>query len=36
MSEGIDWVLVLGEIVQMPGRQQRRNVKPGQPIRSRG
>jgi N-acyl-D-aspartate/D-glutamate deacylase len=33
--EGIDWVLVLGTVVQAPDGLQRENVRPGRPITGR-
>jgi hypothetical protein len=32
MAEGIEWVLVLGQVVQTPGGTQRTDVRPGRPI----
>lgn len=32
MAEGVEWVLVLGQVVQAPGGQQRTDVRPGRPI----
>ncbi len=33
LAEGIDWVVVLGQVVQSPGGAQRQDVRPGRPIR---
>jgi N-acyl-D-aspartate/D-glutamate deacylase len=32
MAKGIEWVLVLGQVVQAPGGEQRTDVRPGRPI----
>ena len=31
-AKGIEWVLVLGQVVQAPGGEQRTDVRPGRPI----
>ena len=31
-AQGIEWVLVLGQVVQAPGGEQRTDVRPGRPI----